>query len=118
MVKGVKRVNELGKFIKARRLKAKITQEGLGKLLEKYNERRAGSTVAGWERGSGNVPRTLLPALAEILDVPIDDILRAANLLQTTPRSRLNDILDELGVSDQEIEDNIELIKMIFKKKR
>lgn len=118
MVRGKKPMSDLGKFIKAARVKAQLTQEGLGKALEKYGEYRAGSTVAGWERGSGNVPRTLLPALSEILEVPPDDMLRAANLLQSTPRSRLNDILEELGVSDQEIEDNIELIKMIFKKKR
>ena len=63
-------INNIGKFIKEKRIEKKLTQQKLGEML--YVTDKA---VSKWENGKGLPDITLLKKLAKILDVDVTDIL-------------------------------------------
>ena len=65
---------KIGEFINSRREYLKITQEDLGEKLGVTDE-----DVSEWEEGQKIPDINLLPSLANILDVSIDELLIQKN---------------------------------------
>lgn len=112
-------LNELGQYIKKRRLELELTQKELGEAIPWDNGKpRAGSTVAGYEGGYAHVPNELLPALARALDVPVEQLLRIAGVLQNTPGARLAKLAEELELTHEDVDNYIEVIRMILNNRK
>lgn len=123
MSRKVIKLSDIGDFIKRRRLElpgdtaaGHMTQKELGQKLEKYGVKaRKDTTVAGWEAGY-NVPLTVIPALAQVLEVSPLRLYALAGALNNIPASDLLVWIEKAGLTDKEISDAIELLKMYFKK--
>jgi transcriptional regulator with XRE-family HTH domain len=81
---------ELGKKIRQLRLKAKLTQEQLAQQLG-----LGAQSVSKWENGAAMPDITLLPRLAEIFGVSIDD------LFDLTAEQRLNRVENRLDTEEE-----------------
>ena len=117
-------LNDLGSFIKKRRLElpgetsaVHLTQKELGERLQKFGVKaRADTTVAGWEAGS-NVPLTVIPALAQALEVSPIRLYALAGALKNVPAADLLFWVEKEELTQEQIADAIELLKVRFKKK-
>lgn len=117
---GILVLDELGNFIKKRRLEiesdspsGRMTQRELGERLG-----RAESTVNGWETGKANVPLHLIPDLANVLQVSPVKLLRLAGALKGVTLDKLLTWFEREALTDDEIDDAIELLQVAFKKKK
>lgn len=83
---------EIGQFIAQLRKERKLTQNDLADLLQVTNK-----AVSRWETGEGFPDIVILPKLAVVLDVSVDEILSAkkndyTELKQGKPQLRFNNI--------------------------
>lgn len=116
-------LSDLGDFIKRRRLELKgdssgghLTQRELGERLKKYGVKpRANTTVSDWEKGK-NVPLIVMPALAQALEVSPMLLFALAGALKDVPSAELLLWAEKEGLTDKQISNAIELLKVHFKK--
>ena len=83
---------EIGQFIAQLRKERKLTQNDLADLLQVTNK-----AVSRWETGEGFPDIVILPKLAEVLDVSVDEILcgkksEHADVKQGKPQLRFNNM--------------------------
>lgn len=104
----------VGKAVKARRLKAGLTQGDLGELVS-----READSISRIECGKVLPPLTLLAELAGALKCPLSDLLRDGSTKASDRSKRLELILTGLSESDAAtLVDVIELLSAQFKKKK
>lgn len=116
-------LSDLGDFIKKRRLElpgstaaGHMTQKELGERLQVYGiKSRADTTIAGYEAGS-NVPLTVIPALAQALEVSPIRLYALAGALNNVPAADLLIWVEREGLTQEQIVDAIQLLKVAFKK--
>lgn len=117
-------LSDLGEFIKKRRLElpgntsaGHMTQKELGERLQEFGiKSRADTTIAGYEAGS-NVPLTVIPALAQALEVSPIRLYALAGALNNVPAADLLLWVEREGLTQEQIVDAIQLLKVAFKKK-
>jgi hypothetical protein len=121
--KSVIPLSDLGDFIKKRRLElpgstaaGHMTQKELGERLQEFGiKSRADTTIAGYEAGS-NVPLTVIPALAQALEVSPIRLYALAGALNNVPAADLLLWVEREGLTQEQIMDAIQLLKVAFKK--
>lgn len=86
----------VGRAIAARRLERGFTQEQVAELLGVDQE-----TVSRFERGAVLPPLARLAELAEVLDVPIESLVRAGSPRLTDQAVELADQLADLNQADR-----------------
>ena len=117
-------LSDIGDFIKKRRLElpgntsaGHLTQKELGERLQKFGiKARADTTIAGWEAGH-HVPLVVIPALAQVLEVSPIRLYYLAGELKNVPAVDLLLWVEREGLTEDQIIDAIDLLKVRFKKK-
>lgn len=93
---------KIGYFIAERRKEKQITQQQLADKLNITNK-----AISKWETGNGLPDITLLTELANILDVSVDEILKAKmNEKNTT----IEDNLDQINTTDKVMSHNSDMV--------
>ncbi len=84
------------------------------------NARLSKSAISGIISGRRNIGRDMAISIAEALDLPIDDVLRAAGMLPSVIESKLVKQIDHLSaqLDEEEQAGLIEYIKMRLKIQR
>lgn len=116
-------LSDLGNFIKKRRHElvgnspvGHLTQKELGERLEKFGVKaRAHTTVSDWEAGK-NVPLSVIPALAQVLEVSPIRLYALAGALENVPSAELLLWAERQALTEKQIRNAIQLLEVHFKK--